>query len=141
MPSSRELLTSLVVLLVPALSACSGGGTTASTVTVRLSEYRLVPSAAPTKVGDVIFKAENNGTLAHELVVIKTDRAQDALVLNGAVVDEAASGQKVGQIEQNRLPAGNGSNATMHLAAGKYVLICNVAGHYVAGMHAALTVI
>ena len=45
---------------------------------------------------------------------------------------------KVGEIPS--IPAGKSAAVTIDLTAGKYVFICNVAGHYQLGMHTGFTV-
>ncbi len=58
----------------------------------------------------------------------------------GSGVDEAASGTVIGKIEQSELGSGESASATFDLSPGKYVLICNIAGHYKDGMYAGFTV-
>jgi len=58
----------------------------------------------------------------------------------GGQVDEAASGTVIGKIEQSELGPGKSASATFDLSPGKYVLICNLRGHYKDGMYTALEV-
>ena len=52
-----------------------------------------------------------------------------------------AKAKEAGLVKQVKsLPVGKVSVVTADLAAGKYVVICNIAGHYQLGMRAALTV-
>jgi uncharacterized cupredoxin-like copper-binding protein len=85
---------------------------------------------------------KNIGTQNHELVVTKTDRSAGDLIIDQAIakVDEAASGTTIGEIEQDDLPSGASASSTFKLERGSYVLICNVAGHYQAGMRIGITV-
>jgi len=54
-------------------------------------------------------------------------------------VDEEGEGlEAVDEIED--IEAGTSPTLTVDLDAGSYVLICNITGHYDAGMHTALTV-
>ncbi len=47
------------------------------------------------------FVANNTGPSEHELVVLKTDLAPDALPVEGGQVDEGASGiELIGEIEE-----------------------------------------
>jgi uncharacterized cupredoxin-like copper-binding protein len=130
-----------------ALAACGGGGgkQSASTpaggsqVNVTLKEWALSPDKTSASAGKITFSATNAGTVEHEFVVIKTDKAADGLTLSGDAVDEAASGQtKIDEIAE--FAPGTTKTLTLDLQPGNYVLICNVAGHYQKGVHAAFTV-
>ncbi len=113
-------------------------------VAVDLKEFTLTPVPANVPVGDAQFNATNTGALPHELVVLKTDLAPNALPKRAAdpqKVDEEGAGVTfIGEIEDTELGAGQSASAVMTLTAGKYVLICNIAGHYAAGMYSAFTV-
>jgi hypothetical protein len=71
----------------------------------------------------VTFEANNVGATAHELVIVDTDMAPDALVVENGKVNEAASGTLVGEIEVDELPPGASASGTFDLQPGKYVLI------------------
>ena len=58
----------------------------------------------------------------------------------GSKVDEAASGDVAGKIEESDLGSGKSASTTLDLSPGKYVLICNVSGHYEDGMYVAFEV-
>ena len=58
----------------------------------------------------------------------------------GSRVDEAASGDVVGKIQERDLGSGKSAIAILDLSPGKYVLICNVSGHYEDGMYVAFEV-
>ncbi len=62
------------------------------------------------------------------------------LVACGGQVDEAASGTVVGKIEEGALGPGKTAQTTLDLPPGKYVLICNVPGHYKEGMYLGLQI-
>jgi uncharacterized cupredoxin-like copper-binding protein len=126
--------------LVVLLAAACGRAAPATQVSVSLGEYFVRPSSASVAAGQVEFVAKNEGALEHELVVLKTDLAPDALKMEAAAdeVDEAASGQLVGEIEG--IGPGTTANGTFTLTAGKHVLFCNIPGHYRLGMRAAFEV-
>ena len=137
----RSALTVLVGLAALALAACGGGAEPTATpsghasVAVDLGEWFVTAAPASAPAGEVDFDATNSGNIEHELVIVKTDLAHDALVVVDGKVDEAASGTLIGEIEPDQLPAGASASATFNLAAGNYALICNLPGHYAAGMH------
>lgn len=112
----------------------------ASTVRVTAGEWSLTPSIASVKAGDVTFEVTNQGRAVHEVVVLKTDLAANALKLkvNGAEVDENGSGQVLGEVED--IGSAQTGSMTLNLAPGRYVLVCNIVGHYNAGMVTAIEV-
>jgi uncharacterized cupredoxin-like copper-binding protein len=84
--------------------------------------------------GSVTFSVTNNGTIKHEMVVLKTDGA--ALTINSdGKVSESTSVGEIGDIQP-----GKTESVTLDLAAGKYELVCNIKDHYKMGMHAPFTV-
>ncbi len=103
---------------------------TSGTVNVILNEMNVVPTPATAKAGKVTFAVNNAGQLPHEMVVIKTDKKADALG-SGTKVPETGSVGETGDIAP-----GKSKSVSFNLKAGHYVLICNIAGHYAAGMHA-----
>lgn len=116
-----------------------------TTIEARLSEYAILPNPASAPAGSVTFNAENVGGTEHELVVIKTDLAADALpVAEDGSVDESGAGiEVIGEIEE--FEAQTTESATFELEAGAYVLICNVVqddgtSHYAEGMTVAFPV-
>jgi len=152
----------IVVCLVAAvglgLPACSSdddgdgatGGTAdggGSTVDVALQEFAVIPGAASAPAGSITFEATNDGPDDdHELVVILTDLAPDALptVENGSVDEEGEGVTAIDEIPE--FPPGETQSLTVDLEAGNYVLICNVyteseqESHYQEGMRVAFTV-
>jgi uncharacterized cupredoxin-like copper-binding protein len=127
--------------------AGSAAGSGATTVQVALSEWSVVPTPDSVPAGDVTFQVRNNGPDdVHEFVILKTDLAFDALPTdaNGAV-EESGSGIEV-KDEIEDIPVGQTQEVTADLAAGKYVLLCNIydeteqEAHYQQGMRLPFTV-
>ena len=108
-----------------------------STVAVTLSEWDIVAEPATAAAGDVTFNVENVGAIPHEMVIIRTDLAEDALTVVDGVVDLAEL-DVVDEIEE--FAGGTTESGTFALEAGNYVLICDIPAHYGQGMHATLTV-
>lgn len=105
-------------------------------VAVHMQDYRVLLSVATVKVGNVRFGVKNEGNMEHSFELIKTDLPFDQLPTTGD-----AKAKEDGLVKQVKsLPVGKVSVVTADLAAGKYVIICNIAGHYQLGMRAALTV-
>lgn len=111
---------------------------TGDAVAVSLSEFAVKLSGGDSApAGGVSFRASNDGQIAHELVVIKSDLAPDALPVAGGVVAESQV-EVVGRIAQ--WPGGGQvREGTFEMPAGQYVLICNLPAHYQGGMRAAFT--
>jgi uncharacterized cupredoxin-like copper-binding protein len=95
---------------------------------------KVDPVSVP--AGKVTFTFVNNGKKQHEMIVLKTDEKFDALAIDSAnKVSEDAS---VGEISET--DAGKTVVKTFDLAAGNYVLVCNIEKHYGQGMRSAFTV-
>ncbi len=99
-------------------------------------------AAFTANAGEITFEVHNEGRGSHNLVIIRTDLAADALPfadVNNHFVDEEAAGEKIGEIEEFR---GGGAMevGSFTLTPGRYVLICNLSRHYEWGMFAELTV-
>jgi uncharacterized cupredoxin-like copper-binding protein len=101
---------------------------------VKLDEWKLAPSTPTVAAGKVKITAANNGNTTHEMVVLRTDKPAASLG-SGKRVSEAGS---VGEIAD--LKAGASATKSFNLTPGHYVLICNLPGHYAAGMRTDLTV-
>jgi uncharacterized cupredoxin-like copper-binding protein len=103
------------------------------------------PRAVP--AGTVTLVAYNHGSRTHELVVLPL--TSDASVGTRAVgagntVDEAGSlgeaSNSCGSGSGNGIRPGAAGWVTLTLTPGRYELICNLPGHYAAGMHTELDV-
>ena len=108
---------------------------------------RVLTSRAQVPAGTVSFRVVNTGSLVHELVVLPltgTQRVGERAVGADGRVDETGS---VGEASKTcGAGAGDGINpgaigwVTLTLAPGNYELVCNLPGHYAAGMYAFLAV-
>jgi uncharacterized cupredoxin-like copper-binding protein len=110
-------------------------------VNVRLEDFKVQRDAAVVPAGTVSFRILNQGPTTHEFIVVRTDRAPDKLPLqrDGLTVNEDAPG--VDLVDQAAgLDIDDRQTLVLRLAPGHYVMYCNFEGHYLGGMHAALTV-
>ena len=128
--STLVLSEALVVVAAPAGIAKSG-----SVVRMSLVEWSLAPKLVTARAGRVSFVVRNDGTMLHEFLVLRSDRHHHKLKVRGGKAVETG---RVGRIPQ--IPSGATSRLTLKLPAGKYVLLCNLLGHYQAGQFAALRV-
>ncbi len=90
--------------------------------------------------GIVAFKVTNDSKdTIHEMIVIQLAKPGEPLpyVASEQRVDEDKAGDK-GEVSE--LEPGQSGSLTLNLQPGKYLLICNVAGHYAAGMWTEFTV-
>lgn len=141
----RTSLGSIIAILAIAASsaACGSSGVSsapssapsaaAASVAVDLSEWKVVPATATAAAGSVTFAVANKGTMIHEFVVVKTDLKADALPVVDNKIDESTL-TPVDEIED--IAAAATPTLTVDLAAGHYVLLCNIETHYEQGMHA-----
>lgn len=83
------------------------------------------------EAGLIRFNVFNEGAVIHELVIVRTDTAADALPVESGLAVEADL-DVIGEVEE--VPGGESRSATFQLDAGRYLLICNVPGHYQLGM-------
>jgi uncharacterized cupredoxin-like copper-binding protein len=89
--------------------------------------------------GEVTLAVSNHGPDQHELIVVRAASANLPLRADGVTVDEdRLETETMGGLE----PGGAGSvrRLPLHLTPGNYVLFCNMAGHYLGGMHAEIEV-
>jgi len=144
-------------------TASGGGGVTlapttgGTTINVTVGDtaglagkMTLVADKTTAAAGDVTFVVKNTGTIDHEMVVLQTDVAFDALpvvfggdppakVTKGA--DKVGEDGNVGETGDPNLKPGVTRTFTIkNMKAGKYALVCNIAKHYKLGMRAAFTV-
>jgi uncharacterized cupredoxin-like copper-binding protein len=110
-------------------------------VNVLLEDFKVRQDPAVVPAGTVSFRILNQGPTTHEYIVVRTDRAPDKLPLqrDGLTVNEEAPGIDLLD-EAEGLDIDDRQTLVLDLAAGHYVMYCNLEGHYLGGMHAALTV-
>ena len=85
------------------------------------------------------FSITNTGTTIHEFVVLKTGVAEGALPPSA---DEPGKADEPGHIDEvEDIAPGATAKLTVTLDPGAYVIICNMPGHYAAGMHTSFTVL
>ena len=122
-------------------SACAAAGpadtSEVPSVYVDISDYKIATDHPTIAAGHVVVGIRNHAAMAHELKVIKTDLAPDELPVDGATAKASEDG-KVGELLN--IAAGASRKLVLELTPGKYVLICNIAGHYQLGMRVGLDV-
>lgn len=108
---------------------------------------RIVVNPATVPAGPVSLRLINTGALVHELVVLSLPQGQfPGQRVSGAdgKVDESGSlgeaSRTCGADQGDGIVPGASGWTTITLPPGRYELICNIAGHYWAGMYAELDV-
>jgi uncharacterized cupredoxin-like copper-binding protein len=126
-----------LALLVAACANPAAEAPSGSQVVAELADYKITVNVPSVKAGQIKIGVRNLGAMEHSFQVLKTDVPQDKLPVDGASAKAKEDG-KVGEIAS--IPVGKSAAVTLDLAPGKYVFICNVAGHYSLGMHTGFTV-
>ena len=147
MPIRRGRLIAAMIATGLLLTACTSGATAppattaassapsstaGQSIAVELIEGKVTPDRMTAAAGVVTFAIKNIGMNVHEFVVIRTDLKADSLPVVDDAVDESGL-TVVGEVENIALRAT--PTLAVDLAAGHYVLICNIRDHYGAGMH------
>jgi hypothetical protein len=108
-------------------------------VGVIVQDFRIRTAARTVSAGTVVFHISNKGPSTHELVVVRTDLPADGLPItaDGLSIDEESPKLR-GIGEDPDLDIGASKDLVLRLRPGRYVLFCNLEGHYLGGMHAPL---
>ena len=134
-----RLPLALLLGIALTIAACAGAAETIPPdvdLAVTMKDYRVELSVDTVKAGTVKIGVRNAGGMEHSFELIKTDLPFDKLPTTGD-----AKAREDGLVKQVKsIGVGKVSVVTADLAAGNYVVICNVAGHYQLGMRAALAV-
>lgn len=119
-------------------SASAASGSRSSDVTVQEHDFQI---AAPHRLsaGRHTFTVINAGSTYHEFIIAPLSGGSLPLRRDGLTVsEEAVEAQEPGHLEPGA--AGAARRLTVNLAPGRYVLFCNLEGHYMGGMHSELVV-
>ena len=106
---------------------------------VRIKDFKVQPALLSVEDGLVTLSVWNEGPSTHEFVVVPSDQPADELPIaaDGISVDEDAV---VPVDELAEIGAKTRGILSLSLTPGRYVLFCNLEGHYLAGMRASLEV-
>jgi uncharacterized cupredoxin-like copper-binding protein len=122
--------------VVSTLPAACGTGSSESadgpTVAIVERDFEIkAPKRIPS--GPVLLEVENQGPIAHELAVVRDIGGDVRLGPNGLTIDEEwMEPREVDELE----PEDPGLRTMqLNLRPGRYLLLCNMTGHYLGGMH------
>jgi uncharacterized cupredoxin-like copper-binding protein len=128
-----------LLLLVEHVGGSGGSAPGVKVVHITERDFHI---SAPRRIrpGLVRIEVTNDGPDLHELIVVRDPKAAPLPIrADGLTVDEdALDPETVGSLE----PGAPGSvrALTLRLRPGRYEIFCNMAGHYLGGMHAVLLV-
>ena len=136
---STKYLALLMVILVVALAACSGGGASTD-IEVDMKEFMFDPESWEIPAGEEItITLTNSGTIAHEWVLLKP----------GVTIDSEADLPDTEEVlladfvywEEEVEPGDTATFTFTAPAEGTYQIICAIEGHFGGGMEGSLTVV
>lgn len=146
----RFISATLLCVVVVGLTGCGAGGQRArlardtvarsrGALAVTLGSFFMRPASVIMAAGkhDLLVTNESDGT--HELVIVRTNTAANRLPVRGDRVDEPEAGVNKGEVDD--LGPGQQRSLSLSLPPGRYVMFCNLPGHYHQGMHAEITVL
>jgi uncharacterized cupredoxin-like copper-binding protein len=128
-------------VVVVAAAACGGGNRTAQGEQIARVTEKDFAITAPKRLraGEIRLVAENEGPDTHELIVVRDDGRLLPLRTDGLTVDEETLEPRIAAVLEGYAPKAERS-VTLRLQPGRYTLFCNMAGHYLGGMHRELVV-
>src|SRR5262245_28140013 len=96
-------------------------------IQVRLKDVSVLAPSKRVPAGTITFGVRNMGTVEHEMVVIRRDAG--ILPVHGFRASEAGAVDEVEELEP-----GKSGRLTVQLKPGRYLLVCNIVGHYQLGI-------
>lgn len=114
--------------------AVSGTNATGQVIDVKEISFQIKFSKYSAQAGPITFHIVNGADdMLHEFILIQTD----------APASELPTDEMTGRVQEDAvtiitaaedIPPANSRNITVNLAAGHYVIVCNLPGHYEQGM-------
>ena len=148
------LAIALVALLAALVVGCggddgdSGDAATAAefsaedvtaTIEVEMADFEFIPMDAEGPAGIDEVVTPNIGAVEHELQLYKTDVDPGSLTVN--TEDNKADTAPLGErLFEAFAEAGETDSVIADLGPGTYAMVCNIPGHYAAGMWGSLTI-
>ena len=101
--------------------------------------YIIAVDTVAVAAGDYVLRIHNAGPDQHELIVVPDHGGGLPLRGDGFTTnEEAIQSSEPGAVDPQH--PGATTYLRVHLKPGRYVLFCNMAGHFMAGMHTDLVV-
>lgn len=130
-----------VLAVAVAVAGCGGGGAPAGSATVGVTErdFHIATTTGSVGSGRITLRIHNAGPDEHELIVAPDSSGGLPLRADGFTVnEEAIESSEPGAVEPQQ--PDHTELLRVRLKPGRYVLFCNMEGHYMAGMHTVLVV-
>jgi uncharacterized cupredoxin-like copper-binding protein len=111
-------------------------------MTGTVKEWGIKISAGKHVAGSIEFDLTNEGTMAHEFLVVRSDKTAIQLLDEVSASTNRLDEATLDVIdEQAEWQPGTPGMFTVTLEPGNYFVMCNIAGHYAQGMYADLVVV
>ena len=125
----------IAVLAVIITAACGSSEPAAQGTAVKVEEKDFHITVQTTVMaGDVVLMVHNQGPDDHELIVVPAPDGDMPMRSSGlTVAEESFKPEPLGVLEPGA--PGSDRKLQLHLQPGRYVLFCNMSGHYLGGMH------
>jgi len=141
-----SLLLACAVAAIVSLETRPSGGLTipsgSHVVHVDEHDFGIQMSRATLPAGNYVFVDTNHGPSPHELVMWKTSLPAQHIPFEAAEhkVNEDSPALESTLDSGSSLDPGETRLLTTTLQRGHYVIVCNLPGHFMAGMHVDITV-
>jgi uncharacterized cupredoxin-like copper-binding protein len=131
----------IAVLAAVLLAGCGGGQNASSRAGVVGVTERDFKISAPKRLasGDIVLRAHNQGPDEHELIVARIGALGLPLRTDGLTLNEEALQRSEAGVLEPGAP-GSERELDVKLSPGRYIFFCNMAGHYMGGMHTEVVV-
>ena len=110
-----------------------------ATITVGLADFEFIPKDAEGPAGIDEVVTPNNGAVVHELMLYKTDVDPGSLTVS-TEDNRADTGPLGEELFEALAEPGETDSVIADLEPGAYAMVCNIPGHYAAGMWGSLTI-
>jgi len=119
--------------------AVAASASPATAPSIALTEWKVILTGT-IKAGKTKVTIKDVGVAAHEFLVFKSDRDPSAYPVDKAGnIEEEGVGVTLISDGENIDPGGT-QTRTIDLAPGTYLFVCNIPGHFKAGMFTIVTV-
>jgi uncharacterized cupredoxin-like copper-binding protein len=133
-----RLIVVALALLAAVLWWSSQRGSAQAGIDVKVRDFAI---KAPKRMaaGEAVLRVTNTGPATHELVLVRVDGKKLPLRPDNLTLDETRLEPRTVDILEDVHP-NTVRSWKLQLTPGRYVLLCNMSGHYLGGMHRGLTV-
>jgi uncharacterized cupredoxin-like copper-binding protein len=123
-------------------AATGGAAAGGNSLEIKMGDFFFDPKNGSAPSGPTTIEAPNEGSVEHELVVFKSDMNPANLPTesNGDVDEEKMDQEAEEKGEIPDVEPGETKSEDFELTPGKYVIFCNLPGHYAQGMYGTITV-